>query len=94
VGAIEVASIPCKSKFEAVEHEADLLHEYRDEHLELPPLNSDEPKRKNGNLMRELKENVNAMLKKENKKELTYDQVRKLLELAKEKFGCADSSCA
>lgn len=55
LGELQVAWQGCTQVEEAKEREWNLLAEYKDDHIELPPLNNSEPERSRGFAMRQVR---------------------------------------
>lgn len=64
LGVVQVAWRSCNDANGASDLESKLLTEYKDNHLELPPLNSNEPNKRKGQALRNLREALEELLQK------------------------------
>ncbi len=83
LGLVQIAWHPCNSTKEAFDFEWTHLAEYKDDHLELPPLNSNQPKRRKGQALWALREVLVDLLGKP----VNHKTVRDFIEHARQRIS-------
>jgi len=83
LGVVQVAWHPCNDAQEAAGLESKLLAEYKDNHLELPPLNGNEPNKRKGQTLRNFREALEELLGEP----MDHQMARRFVDFARQKLS-------